>query len=111
MASALVGLTVGIHAAHGAPSQQDEQTVKMVDFAIEPKTLTVPAGAAVTFLNVGKAPHMATSDTGVFDTGNVNAGETPKLITFSEAGTYPYYCKYHAGLALNVTLRRRNARQ
>ncbi len=97
MAIALVGFAVGHHVARGAPFQQDDQTVKMVDFAFEPTTLTVPVGAAVTFPNVGKAPHTATSDTGVFDTGNVNAGETPKPITFSEAGTYPYYCKYHGG--------------
>ncbi len=96
MAIALVGLAVGNHVVHGAPSQQDAQTVNMVDFAFEPRTLTVPVGTTVTWPNAGKAPHTATSDTGAFDTGNVDPGQSQSF-TFDKPGTYPYYCKYHGG--------------
>jgi plastocyanin len=94
---ALVALAVPGHTVQAAPSPQGGQTVKMVDFAFQPKTLTVPVGATVTWSNAGKAPHTATSDTGVFDTGNVDAGATSKSVTFSKPGAYPYYCKYHGG--------------
>jgi plastocyanin len=96
MAIALVGLTVGNHVTHGAPSQQGGQTVQMLDFTFEPATLRVPVGTTVTWPNAGKAPHTATSDTGVFDTGNVDPGQSQSF-TFDQVGTYSYFCKYHGG--------------
>jgi LPXTG-motif cell wall-anchored protein len=84
-------------------------SVKMVDFAFQPKTMTVPVGTTITWTNTGKMSHTATSDTGVFDTGNVAVGATSKSVTFSTAGTFPYFCKYHgakggAGMAGTIVV-------
>ena len=91
LVSAFAGL------AHAAPTQQGNMSIKMVDYAFQPKTMTVPVGTTITWTNTGKMPHTATSDTGVFDTGNVDPGATSKSVTFSTPGTFPYFCKYHGG--------------
>ena len=91
LVSAFAGL------AHAAPTQQGNMSIKMVDYAFQPKTMTVPVGTTITWTNTGKMPHTATSDTGVFDTGNVDPGATSKSVTFSTPGTFAYFCKYHGG--------------
>ncbi len=93
-AMALLTLSLVGRAAQAAPAQQAGMTVQILDYKFEPKTLTVPVGTKVTWQNSGKVPHTATSDTGVFDIGNLDAGASGSF-TFNTAGTYPYYCKYH----------------
>lgn len=93
MVLAIVGLGTG--ALYAAPAQQNAQTVQMLDFKFEPKTITVPVGTVITWKNDGAAPHTATADDGSFDTGNVDASQSSKAITFDKAGTFAYYCVYH----------------
>ena len=92
----LVVLAVAGNGVQAAPSVQTGTTVQMTGFKFAPKTLTIPVGTTVTWTNQDQAGHTATSDTGAFDTGNVAAGQSMS-ITFSKAGTFPYYCKYHGG--------------
>ena len=88
-----------------APSQQAEQTVRMADDTFMPKTLTIPVGTRVTWPNAGRRPHTSTSDTNVWDSGNVNPGGSFSF-TFTQAGTFPYYCKIHGipGLGMVGTI-------
>jgi plastocyanin len=74
----------------------DEAEVEMEDFQFRPKVLVIQAGATVKFANKDRAPHTATSDTGIFDSGYLSKGEE-WFYTFTEPGTYPYYCIPHGG--------------
>ncbi|MCD6059366.1 MAG: blue (type 1) copper domain protein [Thermomicrobiales bacterium] len=73
---------VGPSAAH----QDEAVAVQVVDFAFEPGTLTVPAGATVTWTNAGSRPHTVTADDGSFDSGRLDPGETEQA---AESPTTP----------------------
>ena len=81
-------------------------SVNMADNEFQPASITVAAGEAITFTNVGSNPHTATSDDGVFDTGTVDAGATAS-ITLDSPGTYPYFCVFHGaagGVGMSGTI-------
>lgn len=63
--------------------------------------LTVPVGTRVTWRNLDGATHTATADASSvfqFDTGDIPAGATSATVTFTRAGTFAYFCKYHPGM-------------
>jgi plastocyanin len=64
------------------------------DNFFQPQSLTVSAGTTVVWTSTGALPHTVTSDTGAFDSGTLNNGGTFQF-TFSQPGTYPYYCEFH----------------
>jgi len=75
----------------------------MSGMAFSPATLTVSAGTTVTWKNDDTMAHTSTSDTGVWDTGNIAAGAS-KTTTFPTAGTYAYHCTYHSGMKGTVVV-------
>src|SRR5829696_8834484 len=81
---------VGPIAAH----QEAATAVQVVDFAFEPGTWTVPAGATVTWSNAGGRPHTVTADDGSFDSGRLDPGEQFSQ-TFDQPGTFTYHCGFH----------------
>jgi plastocyanin len=62
--------------------------------AFSPSNLTVKVGDTVKWTNNDKIDHTVTSDTGVFNSGNIANGATFSF-TFSTAGTYSYHCSIH----------------
>ena len=80
-----------------APAAQADSTVKisLVNFSFSPKELTIKKGTTITWTNEDSAVHTVTSDTDVFDSGNLAKGDTFSY-TFDTAGTFPYYCIPHA---------------
>jgi len=62
-----------------------------------PGTLTVPSGTTVTWVNNEAVTHTVTSDSTLFDSGNMVKGNTFSY-TFSTAGTFAYHCKYHSNM-------------
>lgn len=69
--------------------------VKIADFKYLPETITVSAGDTVTWRNSDDAPHTATADDETFDTGDLGRGEKDE-VTFEKAGSFSYYCRFHA---------------
>ncbi len=70
--------------------------VDIKDFKYLPADAQVKVGDKIEFTNQDTAKHTATSQPqGTFDSGDVSKGQT-KPVTFSKAGTYTYYCVYHA---------------
>ncbi len=69
-------------------------SVQIQDFAFGPGTLTVAVGDTVTWTNSDSAPHTTTSESGAFDSGNLDAGQSFSF-TFTTPGTYVYRCDYH----------------
>ena len=59
-----------------------------------PGTVTIAAGTTLTWLNSDTQVHTVTSDTGLFDSGDLQPGQRFSY-TFTEAGTYGYFCTPH----------------
>jgi plastocyanin len=66
------------------------------DDAFAPKTVTVPVGATVVWSRSGTHPHTVTADDNAYDSGVLRAGQTFEH-TFTEPGTFAYYCDFHGG--------------
>lgn len=69
--------------------------------AFTPASITITAGTTITWTNKDVAAHTVTSDTNLFDSGNISGNGTFSY-TFATAGTYPYHCKIHASMTANV---------
>src|SRR5579885_1681274 len=71
-------------------------TVTMLDNEFSPKQIHITAGETVTWMNNGQVAHTVTADDNKFDSGNIDSGKTYSH-TFTETGTYAYYCALHGG--------------
>ncbi len=65
--------------------------------AFNPDNYTVKAGTTVTWFNDDSTSHTVTSTTGAFNSDNIASGATYSH-TFSQAGTYSYYCAIHPNM-------------
>ncbi|MBI3859090.1 MAG: cupredoxin domain-containing protein [Thaumarchaeota archaeon] len=84
--------------------QQAGVTVNIPDGAVlnqssagySPTTITVVIGmnSTITWANQDSAPHTVTARDGSFDSHNLDSGES-FTYTFTQPGTYHYYCEYH----------------
>ena len=77
--------------------------VKIDNFSFGPQTVTVPVGAMVTWVNRDDIPHTVVSTDGVFKSKVRNTDEKFSY-TFTEAGTYPYYCSVHPKMTGQVVV-------
>jgi hypothetical protein len=69
--------------------------------AFDPGSITVAANTTVTWTNKDGVAHTVTSNTGLFDSGTINAdGNWSHL--FSTAGTFPYHCTIHPSMTGTV---------
>ena len=68
-----------------------------------PLSLTVQVGKEVVWFNRDTAAHTVTSDTAVFDSGNMPSGDVYRF-TFKQAGTYTYHCSYHPWMKGTITV-------
>lgn len=95
-AGAMAGMMGGgTDTSSSAPTQGGiEASVSIRDFRFDPGNLRVPVGAKITWTNFDEAPHTATARNGRWDTGILNKGGSA-VLTFAEAGEYPYYCAVH----------------
>ena len=80
-----------------------EFTVNIRDFSFSPSPLIVQVGDVVRWTNDGGTIHTTTSDTGVWDSGNLSPGGV-FAHQFTAAGTYPYFCRIHAGMRGTITV-------
>jgi plastocyanin len=80
--------------------------VVIQDFSFTPQSITIKAGQSVTWTNSGPSVHDVTSDTMVFESGNLSVGGEGNpyggstqggvfSFTFNTAGTYNYHCMLH----------------
>jgi plastocyanin len=78
--------------------------VTIQNFAFDPSNLTVKTGTTVTWTNLDSVNHTVTSDTGLFDSGELGKGSTFSF-TFDKAGVYTYYCiPHHSKMTGTVTV-------
>lgn len=78
--------------------------VTIQNYAFDPSNLTIKTGTTVTWTNMDSVNHTVTSDTGLFDSGELGKGSTFSY-TFTKAGVYTYYCiPHHAKMQATVTV-------
>lgn len=90
---------------NGTPTSNE---IDMEGISFLPGNLTVEVGATVVWINKSNVIHTITSGTdgthdGLFDSGNIAADEQFSY-TFSEVGTYPYYCIPHVNQGMTGTI-------
>ncbi|MEE9554345.1 MAG: YCF48-related protein [candidate division Zixibacteria bacterium] len=71
--------------------------VAIVNFTFSPAELSIQPGDTVRWTNQDSAPHTATSNSDVWDSGNMNNGAVYSYV-FSAEGSYPYLCLYHSNM-------------
>lgn len=71
--------------------------------AFSPSSITVTAGTTITWTNKDAISHTVTSNTNLFNSGNLASGKTFSF-TFATAGTYPYYCSIHPSMVAAVNV-------
>jgi plastocyanin len=83
-------------AAKAPEAPADPHTVFIDNFTFNPRTLTVPAGTRVTFVNRDDVPHTATSTRRprAFDSGTLDTDDRFAYV-FATPGTYEYFCALH----------------
>lgn len=94
VAAAVVAATVAGGSAGIAEAQPGGAAVRIVDFAFEPASVTVPVGGRVTWTHAGMAPHTVTASGGAFNSDRLTAGQTFSF-TFPTAGSFAYNCEIH----------------
>jgi plastocyanin len=80
-------------------------TVEIVDFEFTPREITVEAGERVTWRNDDPYGHWVVgTEPDVLDSGELSQAQTYGK-TFSQPGTYLYYCNIHNYMKGTVTVR------
>jgi plastocyanin len=78
--------------------------VDIVDFEFSPRELTVARGETVTWRNQDPYDHWVVStQPDVLDSGQLSQAQTYSK-TFSQTGTYTYYCNIHNYMKATVTV-------
>ncbi|MGE5420210.1 MAG: cupredoxin family copper-binding protein [Chloroflexota bacterium] len=83
------------------PANPNEILIQGSSFS--PATITIQAGTKITWRNKDGMTHTVTSDSGIFDSGNL-ASNGSYSYTFATPGSYPYHCNLHAGMTGTVTV-------
>jgi plastocyanin len=79
--------------------------VTIVDYAFDPKDVTIKPGATVRWTNTGtdKDGHTVTADDGSFDSGVLKEGDT-YTHTYDAEGTFSYICSVHPSMKGTVVV-------
>ncbi len=103
LASAAVVTAVSIspvQAAAPAPAV----TVAIGNFTFGPNSITVPAGATVTWVNKDDTPHTVTANDGAFRSRTLDTDEQFSF-TFAKPGEYLYFCSIHPMMTGKVVVK------
>lgn len=79
------------------PTPTTTQDITLQNTAFSPAEKTITRGTTVRWINHDPYAHTVTSTTNLFNSGNLDQGQTFEY-TFNTAGTYDYYCTYHASI-------------
>jgi plastocyanin len=97
-----MGSTTG--SSTGAKGGPGPNEVWIQGMAFNPSTITVTAGTTITWTNKDALTHTVTSNSGLFDSGSINANGIYSN-TFNTAGTFSYYCIFHPGMIASVVVK------
>ena len=75
------------------------------NYAFSPASLTVKVGTTVTWINQDDDAHTVDSTQGKFKSGTMNKGGRFEF-RFTEAGEYPFFCRFHPKMTGKVIVQR-----
>ena len=93
-----------VPATTGGSTSGDGVTVSASDFSFGPSTVTIKVGETVTW-TLAEGAHTTTSGVAPDQDGLWNQALTADssfTFTFDEAGTFPYFCRFHADFMSGV---------
>jgi plastocyanin len=82
----------------GSPGANE---VWIQNMAFNPSTITVAANTTIKWTNKDSNTHTATSNTSVFNSGNLSKDGTFSF-NFTTAGTFAYHCAIHSSMTATV---------
>jgi plastocyanin len=86
----------------------EDATAKIDNFTFVPARLTVKAGTTVTWRNEDDIPHTVTSVAQRFKSRALDTDDTFSF-TFTEPGTYDYFCSLHPRMTATIVVEPDNA--
>ena len=89
-------------------ARAEDATAKIDNFTFVPARLTVKAGTTVTWRNEDDIPHTVTSTTQLFKSKALDT-EDSFSFTFTEPGTYQYFCSLHPRMTATIVVEPNNA--
>jgi len=105
-----LGLLSNVHGQGGtdAPLAADEpnlptSAVTIDNFSFSPASITVPVGTTLTWTNRDDIPHTVVSNDKKFKSKALDTDEKFSF-TFTEPGTYPYFCSIHPKMVGKVVV-------
>jgi plastocyanin len=78
--------------------------IRIENYQFTPATLTVPVGTTVTWTNDDGTIHTVTSATKEFTSAGLDDGAAFSY-TFTNPGTYTYYCKLHPRMTGTIVVK------
>jgi plastocyanin len=90
-------------AVYGAFAAAGEAHVGIDNFTFNPGTITVSAGTKVEWVNDDDIPHSIVEATGKFHSAALDT-EDKFSFTFTQAGTYDYFCGLHPHMVGKVVV-------
>ncbi len=82
----------------------DPVRIEVRNFMFMPSTLTVSAGAQVTWVNKDDEPHTVVSDSGMFRSAALDTNDGFSF-KFGKPGTYRFNCSIHPYMAGTIIVR------
>ena len=86
----------------------EDATAKIDNFTFVPARLTVKAGTTVTWRNEDDIPHTVTSVTQLFKSRALDTDDSFSF-TYTESGTYEYFCSLHPRMTATIVVEPNNA--
>jgi plastocyanin len=90
-------------AVYGAFAASGEARIGIDNFTFNPGTITVPVGTKVEWENNDDIPHSIVESTGKFHSAALDT-EDKFSFTFSQAGTFEYFCGLHPRMVGKVVV-------
>ncbi len=91
--------------AGAPPKPASSAAVKIDNFSFGPAELAVSVGTTVTWTNRDDIPHTVVSDDKTTFKSKVLDTDETFSYTFTQAGTYPYFCSIHPKMTGKVIVK------
>lgn len=95
-------MTAVVFASPSAQAQS-ANVVTIKNFMFMPMSLTVKAGATVTWKNLDGEPHLVASDSGLFRSGALDQNDSFRF-KFDKPGVYGIFCGIHPNMKETITV-------
>ena len=99
---AAAAIAVGL-AVMGGGVASGATTVRMKDNFFRSRRVQVEKGTRVKWVNRGSNPHTTTANSGKWDSGTLNPGQSFAR-RFRKVGTFRYHCEIHDGMTGKIVV-------